>query len=64
MVQILAILIVLGDVDTVGVVPIAVLLAATAGSAGAAVGYYRALLVSTRAELARRPRSATSGPAA
>ncbi|GAA4758450.1 sensor histidine kinase [Actinomycetospora chibensis] len=52
-VQILAIRVVLGDVDTVGVVPIAVLLAATAGSAGAAVGYYRALLASTRAELAR-----------
>ena len=52
-VQILAIRVVLGDVETVGVVPIAVLLAATAGSAGAAVGYYRALLASTRAELAR-----------
>jgi signal transduction histidine kinase len=52
-VQILAIRVVLGDVATVGVVPIAVLLAATAGSAGAAVGYYRALLTSTRAELAR-----------
>jgi signal transduction histidine kinase len=52
-VQILAIRVVLGDVATVGVVPIAVLLAATAGSAGAAVGYYRALLASTRAELAR-----------
>ena len=52
-VQILAIRVVVGDVATVGVVPIAVLLAATAGSAGAAVGYYRALLASTRAELAR-----------
>ncbi len=52
-VQILAIRVVLGDGDTVGVVPIAVLLAATAVSAGAAVGYYRALLASTRAELAR-----------
>ncbi|WP_433031778.1 sensor histidine kinase [Actinomycetospora sp. CA-053990] len=52
-VQILAIRVVLGDVATVGVVPIAVLLAATGGSAGAAVGYYRALLTSTRAELAR-----------
>ncbi|GAA4868997.1 sensor histidine kinase [Actinomycetospora straminea] len=52
-VQILAIRVVLGDVATVGVVPMAVLLAATAGSAGAAVGYYRALLASTRAELAR-----------
>lgn len=47
---------VLGDTGTVGVVPAAVLLAATAGSAGAAVGYYRALLALTRAELARETR--------
>jgi signal transduction histidine kinase len=53
LVQILAIRVVLGDTETVGVVPIAVLLAATAASAGTAVGYYRSLLAATRAELAR-----------
>jgi signal transduction histidine kinase len=53
LIQILAIRVVLGDTETVGVVPIAALLAATAASAGTAVGYYRALLVATRAELAR-----------
>jgi signal transduction histidine kinase len=53
LIQILAIRVVLGDVETVGVVPIAVLLAATAGSAGAAAGYYRAVLAATRAQLAR-----------
>ena len=44
---------VLSDVETAGEVPIAVLLVATAGSAGAAVGYYRAVLAATRAQLAR-----------
>jgi signal transduction histidine kinase len=45
--------VVLGDAETVGVVPNAVLLAATAGSSGVAVGYYRAMLAATRAQLAR-----------
>ena len=53
LIQILAIRVVLGDTQTVGVVPATVPLAATAGSAGAAVGYYRAVLAATRAELAR-----------
>ena len=53
LIQIIAIRVVLGDTETVGVVPNAVLLAATAGSAGAAVGYYRAVLAATRAQLAR-----------
>jgi len=53
LIQILAIRVVLGDTQTVGVVPATVLLAATAGSAGAAVGYYRAVLAATRAQLAR-----------
>jgi signal transduction histidine kinase len=53
LIQILAIRVVLGDTQTVGVVPTTVLLAATAGSAGAAVGYYRAVLAATRAQLAR-----------
>jgi signal transduction histidine kinase len=57
LVQILAIRVVLGDTETAGVVPIAVLLAATAASAGTAVGYYRALLAATRAELARETRT-------
>jgi signal transduction histidine kinase len=51
--QIIAIRVVLADTETAGVVPDAVLLAATAGSAGAAVGYYRAVLAATRAQLAR-----------
>jgi signal transduction histidine kinase len=51
--QIVAIRVVLADTETVGVVPITALLAATAGSAGAAVGYYRAVLAATRAQLAR-----------
>jgi signal transduction histidine kinase len=55
--QILAIRVVLGDTETAGVVPIEVLLAATAASAGTAVGYYRALLAATRAELARETRT-------
>jgi signal transduction histidine kinase len=53
LIQILAIRVVLGDTETEGVVPIQTLLAATAASAGTAVGYYRALLAATRAELAR-----------
>ena len=53
LIQIIAIRVVLGDTQTVGVVPTTVLLAATAGSAGAAVGYYRAVLAATRAQLAR-----------
>jgi signal transduction histidine kinase len=57
LIQILAIRVVLGDTETAGVVPIAVLLAATAASAGTAVGYYRALLAATRAELARETRT-------
>jgi signal transduction histidine kinase len=52
LIQILAIRVVLGDTQTVGVVPATVPLAATAGSAGAA-GYYRAVLAATRAQLAR-----------
>jgi signal transduction histidine kinase len=57
LVGIVAIRVVLGDTETVGVVPIAVLLAATAGSAGAAVGYYRAVLAATRAQLVRETQS-------
>jgi signal transduction histidine kinase len=53
LIQILAIRVVLADTETVGVVPDMVLLAATAGSSGAAVGYYRAVLAATRAQLAR-----------
>ena len=53
LIQIIAIRVVLGDTETAGVVPGAVLLAATAGSAGAAVGYYRAALAVTRGQLAR-----------
>jgi signal transduction histidine kinase len=52
LIEILAIR-VLGDAENAGVVPTAVLLVATAGSAGAAVGYYRAVLAATRAQLAR-----------
>ncbi|GAA0895144.1 sensor histidine kinase [Pseudonocardia zijingensis] len=55
--QIVAIRLVLGDTATVGVVPDTVLSVATAGSAGTAVGYYRALLAATRAQLARETRS-------
>jgi signal transduction histidine kinase len=57
LVQIVAIRVVLGDTETVGVVPDAVLSAATAGSAGAAAGYYRAVLAATRARLARETRT-------
>ncbi|TQM02834.1 sensor histidine kinase [Pseudonocardia kunmingensis] len=53
LVEIVGIRVVAGDTATDGVVPTAVLLAATAGSAGAAVGYYRAVLAATRAQLAR-----------
>jgi signal transduction histidine kinase len=53
LIQILAIRVVLGDAATAGVVPTAVLLAATAASAGAAVCYHRAVLAATRAQLAR-----------
>ncbi|MGI5128202.1 sensor histidine kinase [Pseudonocardia sp. CA-107938] len=51
--QVLAVRLVLGDTRTAGVVPIWVLLVATAASAGAAVGYYRAALATARAQLAR-----------
>ena len=57
LIGIVAIRVVLGDTQTAGVVPIAVLLAATAGSAGAAVGYYRAVLAATRAQLVREAQS-------
>ncbi|WP_345610926.1 sensor histidine kinase [Pseudonocardia adelaidensis] len=57
LIEIIAIRVVLGDTETAGVVPIVVLLAATAGSAGAAVGYHRAVLAATRARLAREIRS-------
>jgi signal transduction histidine kinase len=53
LIQIIAIRVVLADAETVGVVPNMVLLAATAASAGAAVGYHRAVLAATRAQLAR-----------
>jgi signal transduction histidine kinase len=53
LIQIVAIRVVLADTETAGVVPDMVLLAATAASAGAAVGYYRAVLAATRAQLAR-----------
>jgi signal transduction histidine kinase len=42
-----------GTSEPAGTNAIAVLTAATAGAAGTAVGYYRALLVATRAQLAR-----------
>jgi signal transduction histidine kinase len=48
---------VLGGAEQAGTVPITVLLVATASSAGAAVGYYRAVLAATRAQLARETRS-------
>ncbi|MGE3286174.1 MAG: sensor histidine kinase [Pseudonocardia sp.] len=57
LVQIVAIRVLLGDTQTVGVVPNAVLLAATAASAGTAVGYHRAVLAATRAELVRETRT-------
>jgi signal transduction histidine kinase len=55
--QIVAIRVVLGDTATAGVVPVAVLLAATASSAGAAVGYHRAVLSAARAQHVREVRS-------
>jgi signal transduction histidine kinase len=42
-----------GAAEAAGISGIAVWMAATAGAAGTAVGYYRALLVATRAQLAR-----------
>jgi signal transduction histidine kinase len=57
LIGIIAIRVVLADTETAGVVPITVLLAATAGSAGAAVGYYRAVLAATQAQLARETQS-------
>jgi signal transduction histidine kinase len=42
-----------GAAEPAGISGIAVWMAATAGAAGTAVGYYRALLVATRAQLAR-----------
>jgi signal transduction histidine kinase len=42
-----------GAAEPAGISGIAVWMAATAGAAGAAVGYYRVLLVATRAQLAR-----------
>ncbi|WP_214403158.1 sensor histidine kinase [Pseudonocardia lacus] len=57
LVQVVAIRVVLGDVETVGVVPDAVLLVATATSAGAAVGYHRAVLAATRGRLEREARA-------
>ncbi len=57
LVLVVGVRVVLGDLETAGVVPLAVLLAATAGSAGAAVGYYRAMLALARAQLAREART-------
>ena len=57
LIAIVAIRVVLADTETVAVVPIAVLLAATAASAGAAVGYYRAVLAVTQAQLAQEIQS-------
>ena len=42
-----------GAAEPAGISGIAVWMAATAGAAGTAVGYYRVLLVATRAQLAR-----------
>ena len=49
----LAIRVAFGAAEPAGTAGIAVWIAATAGAAGTAVGYYRALLVATRAQLAR-----------
>ncbi len=57
LIAIVAVRLVDGDAETAGVVPVAALLVATAASAGAAVGYNRALLAATRAELARESRT-------
>jgi len=48
-----AIRVAFGAAEPAGTAGIAVWMAATAGAAGTAVGYYRALLVATRAQLAR-----------
>ena len=48
-----AIRVAFGAAEPAGTAGIAVWIAATAGAAGTAVGYYRALLVATRAQLAR-----------
>jgi signal transduction histidine kinase len=48
-----AIRVAFGAAEPAGIAGIAVWMAATAGAAGTAVGYYRALLVATRAQLAR-----------
>jgi signal transduction histidine kinase len=50
---VVAIRVAFGAVEPAGTAGIAVWMAATAGAAGTAVGYYRALLVATRAQLAR-----------
>jgi len=55
--HVVAVRVVLGDVGTVGVVPDAVLLVATATSAGAAVGYHRAVLAATQERLSREART-------
>ncbi|WP_232661805.1 sensor histidine kinase [Pseudonocardia sp. TRM90224] len=52
-IAVLTIRVVAGDTTTAGVVPEAVLLVATAASAGAAVGYHRAVLAATRTRLLR-----------
>ena len=49
----LAIRVAFGAAEPAGISGIAVWMTATAGAAGTAVGYYRSLLVATRAELAR-----------
>jgi signal transduction histidine kinase len=54
--EIVGIRVVLGDTGTAGVVPVALLLAATAASAGAAVGYHRAVLSATTAQHVREVR--------
>ena len=51
--SLVAIRVAFGAAEPAGISGIAVWMAATAGAAGTAVGYYRALLVATRAQLAR-----------
>jgi signal transduction histidine kinase len=53
LVALAAVRVAFGAAQPAGVSGTAVLMAATAGAAGTAVGYYRALLVATRAQLAR-----------
>jgi signal transduction histidine kinase len=48
-----AIRVAFGTAEPAGIAGSAVWMAATAGAAGTAVGYHRALLVATRAQLAR-----------